>query len=147
MIGLIEEYASRLKTRKSANFSEVWDPYRKKWVLLGPEEFVRQVMLAVWEGQGRFNQLIPIVEKAIIHEGRNLRFDAVLMKGLEIWVIIEFKSPTETLSEAHILQLARYNVSLNAPYLILSNGIESRFFKRLSSEYQQLSGWEEVVIE
>lgn len=145
MLGLIEEYASRLKTRKSGSFSEVWDPYRKKWVALGPEEFVRQVMLALWEGEGRFKQLTPIVEKGLLLEGKLLRFDAVLMKGTEVYVILEFKSPSEALSEAHVLQLSRYNMVLNAPYLILSNGIESRYFQRLSAGYQQLSGWEDII--
>lgn len=144
MLGLIEEYASRLKTRKSGTASEVWDTFRKKWVALQPEEFVRQVMLTAWQAEGRLEGTRVVVEKAVLIEGKNLRFDAALMRGTEVWAIIEFKSPEETLSEPHLLQLARYNTILAASWIILSNGLESRFYQRLSNGYQQVSGWEEV---
>ncbi len=144
MLGLLEEHAAQLKTRKSGSSAEVWDPFRKKWVLLGPEEFVRQVMMSVWLAEGRFSGLIPVIEKSVVIEGRSLRFDAVLMKGIDILIVIEFKSPDEKLGETHLLQLSRYNSVLTAPGMILSNGLNSRFFKRLPSGYSEVTGWEDL---
>ncbi len=104
---------------------EIYDYWRKKFVVLTPEEWIRQqFLLFLIENKGYPRSLIA-VEKAVMVNRMSKRFDAVVynQKGNPA-MLIEFKSSKVPLSQKTMEQAARYNLSLKVNYLVISNGIQ-----------------------
>jgi len=101
----------------------VFDPIRKKYLQLTPEEFVRQLMLSYLVNDCKFSINRINVEKSISVGQRQKRYDLVIFnKDLEPFILVECKSHLEHINEKALDQIATYNLSLKAPYLILTNG-------------------------
>jgi hypothetical protein len=112
------------KTRKSENRIEIFDAFRKKWVVLTPEEWVRQNFLT-WlvESKGYPVSLIAL-ERGLTVNKKERRFDAVVFNtNGNVLMLLEFKSPYVKLSAKTIDQIAAYNTVIKAKYLTISNGI------------------------
>jgi hypothetical protein len=112
------------KTRENENRFEIFDVFRKKWVALTPEEWVRQNFLT-WlvKSKGYPDSLIAL-ERALTVNKTARRFDAVVFNASgEIFMLLEFKSPYVKLTNKTIDQIAAYNTVIKAKYLIISNGI------------------------
>lgn len=122
----------------------MWDPIRKKWFVLQPEEYVRQQLIQYMiEHKGISASLIG-VEKAVDYRGMAKRFDLVVFdRAGKALILIECKAPAVALSEDTLHQIARYNVSIGAPHLLLTNGVSLLFFSRdENGKYQfQPEGW------
>ncbi len=103
---------------------EIFDDFRRKFVKLTPEEWVRQHFLHfLSEAKGYPASLIS-VEKQLIILGRSKRFDAVVFQndGTPL-VLIEFKAPSVKLNQNVLDQVASYNFVLHANFLMVSNGL------------------------
>ncbi len=101
---------------------QLWDPVRKQWVAHTPEEWVRQLWLQYWIGAG-----IPAsrmqVEKGLHVHGQPRRTDVVVFdQAFQPWLLLECKAPTVQLKQSVFDQIARYNLTLQVPYLVVSNG-------------------------
>lgn len=97
--------------------------WRRKYVRLTPEEWVRQQFLHYLVEQLRYPSSLIAVEIAF-STGR--RADAVVYsKQLVPLVIIEFKADSVALTQDTLDQAAAYNRQLQVPYLILHNGINT----------------------
>ncbi|MEL6590953.1 MAG: type I restriction enzyme HsdR N-terminal domain-containing protein [Bacteroidota bacterium] len=122
----------------------VWDPLRKKWLVLQPEEYVRQQLIQyLIQHKGIAPALIG-VEKAIEYRGIAKRLDALVFDNAgKPLVLIECKAPSVPLSQDTLHQIARYNVTIGAPHLLLTNGVSLLFFSQdKAGKYQfQPSGW------
>ncbi len=113
-----------LKIRKQENDrDEIYDPFRKQWVALTPEERVRQRFLTWMVVDKNYPPGLISVEKGIKVNGRLRRFDALIYnkKGDPV-VLLEFKAPSVQLNNATIEQIAAYNLGIGAALLIVSNG-------------------------
>lgn len=124
------------KTRTSADGEQVWDPVRKRYVALTPEEEVRQRILA-WlvELKGYPPGLIS-VEKQLLISGRKKRYDIVVYnQHLQPRVLIECKQAKVEIRQRTVQQAAHYNVILKVPYLMCSNG-NQHFIVRVDIEQQ-----------
>lgn len=120
----IPEYA--LKIRSSADSKqEVFDMFRKKFVSLTPEEWVRQQFLQFLIIVKKYPASLIAIEKGLIVNQLQKRFDAVVFnkKGKPI-VLIEFKSPTVRLEQKVFNQISAYNFRMKVKYLIISNGLQ-----------------------
>jgi type I site-specific restriction endonuclease len=104
---------------------EVFDYWRKKFVVLTPEEWIRQQFLAFLADEMGYPRSLMAVEKAIQINRMSKRFDAVVYdrQGKPV-MLIEFKSSKVELSQKTMEQAARYNLGLKVPYLLISNGIQ-----------------------
>lgn len=85
-----------IKTRKNKdNSTEVFDVIRKQWVILTPEELVRQHFIHYLMNEKSFPKETIIVEKEINVFNVKKRFDvAVINKFQEILLLAEIKAPT-----------------------------------------------------
>ncbi len=106
------------------------DPVRKKPILLTPEEVVRQLTIQYLLVEKGYPLARFSVEKQIKLNETIKRYDIVIYdKSGNPFVLVECKRPKITLDQHTCDQIARYNLVLKVPYLMITNGPESFFFK------------------
>mgnify|MGYP003594372428 CR=1 FL=1 len=112
---------------------------RKRWVQLTPEEWVRQnFLLYLTESLGYPAALIA-VEKQLTLGELTKRFDAVVYdKQSNPFMIIECKEMNVPLSEKVLQQVLRYNMQLQATYLVVTNGSYCEVYKRSGNELEHI---------
>ena len=119
----LNSYKDKLQVRVDGNHNKVFDPVRKKLVILTPEEYVRQLLLWFLIEEKNCSKTRIIVEKEIKLGPLTKRFDIVVLDNKqEPFILIECKSYKNTLNQAAFEQAARYNLQLQSPYLMISNG-------------------------
>ena len=114
-----------VKVRETENGDkEIFDTFRRKFVKLTPEEWVRQHFLHFLCDEKGYPPGLISVEKQLMVLGRSKRFDAVVFKkDGKPSVLIEFKASSVKLSQNVIQQVASYNFVIHADFLIVSNGL------------------------
>lgn len=100
----------------------IFDDCRKQWVLLTPEEWVRQNFLQYLMQVKRYPCSLIAVEREIMLGDTRKRFDIVVFKNAAPWMIVECKEMDVPLSEAVIKQILNYNITLQVEYLVITNG-------------------------
>lgn len=123
--------------KSKENKSFIFDPVRKKWLVLTSEEWVRQhciqFLLKIKSVPMGFIQ----VEKKINVNGTKKRYDLVVFKpDLSIDLLVECKAPGVEITQKTFDQIARYNLVLKSDYLMLTNGI-NHFFCKMDFEKGQ----------
>jgi predicted type IV restriction endonuclease len=114
-----------LQTRKQSGKEYVFDRLRKQYVRLTPEEFVRQHFIHYLIAYKGYPQGLLANEVSIELGNVNRRCDTVLYdKFLQARMIIEYKAPSVVINQTIFDQIARYNMSLRVPWLIVSNGLQ-----------------------
>ncbi|MEL6674979.1 MAG: type I restriction enzyme HsdR N-terminal domain-containing protein [Bacteroidota bacterium] len=125
---------------------KIWDIVRKRWFVSQPEEEVRQHVLH-FLAQDKGIPLSRIgVEKEIRYQQLRKRFDIVVFdRSGKPFLLIECKAPEVPINQNTLNQIARYNVNLQAPHLLLTNGHQWLVFSlQADGTYQhQESGWYE----
>ncbi len=107
------------------NREEIFDIYRKKWVKLTPEEWVRQNFLKFLTEVKNYPTGLVTVERSLKVNRMYKRFDAVVYdRKSKVQILLEFKSHEIKLSQNVFDQIAAYNTTINAKYLIVSNGLK-----------------------
>ena len=104
---------------------QIFDPFRKTWVLLTPEEWVRQNLLQDLVQNLQYPSSLIAVEKEIKLGELSKRFDIVVYKNELPWMIIECKEAKVALNEKTMEQILQYQQVLMAQYLFISNGHET----------------------
>ena len=114
--------------------------WRRKYVRLTPEEYVRQTILHVLETQYEYPHGLIGVEVPIEVAGLKKRCDAIVYNQLmQPLMLIEFKAETVPLTQQVFDQAAIYNRHLQVPYLMVSNGKDTIVAEVLSTEYRFLT--------
>lgn len=110
--------------KNSENKISIFDCLRKKFVILQPEEWVRQhCVLYLIEEKGYPKSHIN-VEKELIVNDLKKRYDIVVFNpNGSIHLIVECKAPSVIIDQSTFDQIAQYNLSLNANYLMVTNGL------------------------
>jgi hypothetical protein len=110
--------------KNSENKISIFDCLRKKFVILQPEEWVRQhCVLYLIEVKGYPKSLIN-VEKELIVNDLKKRYDIVVFNpDGSIHLIVECKASTVIIDQSTFDQIAQYNLALNANYLMVTNGL------------------------
>ncbi len=117
-----KEYSFRFKS--SENSIHIFDIVRKKFVVLQPEEWVRQHTVHFLIQEKKYPKSIINVEKQITVNSLRKRFDVVVFNSDgSIKILVECKSPDVTITQATFDQIAQYNIKLNAEYLMVTNGL------------------------
>ncbi len=123
------EYEFRF--REENGVKRAFDPVRKKYVTLTPEEWVRQHIIHYLLSKGYPASLIAI-ERGIDVNGTQKRFDVVVYdRDSKPLIIVECKAQNERINQNVIMQIASYNLTLKAKYFWMTNG-EVNYFIRLS---------------
>ncbi|MDD2346412.1 MAG: type I restriction enzyme HsdR N-terminal domain-containing protein [Bacteroidales bacterium] len=103
----------------------VWDFVRKKHVRLTNEEWVRQHFLNLLVNINSIPASLIGVEKKIIANNMDKRFDILVFNSsAKPVMIIECKAPEIKISQDTFMQASNYNTVLKAPILIVTNGLE-----------------------
>ena len=120
------EYSFRFKN--SENKVSIFDEIRKKFMLLTPEEWVRQHVVKFLIIEKNIPKSYINVEKVVKINGMKKRYDVVVFnKDGSIFLLVECKAPEITINQATFDQIARYNLILNASYLMVTNGLNHYF--------------------
>ena len=120
-------YSFRLKSTE--NKTLIFDPIRKKFVSLQPEEWVRQHVLHFLLEDKKYPAGWLQVEKTILLNRLKRRFDIVVYNpDGSIKILVECKAPEQAIKQETFDQIARYNQVLKAEYLIITNGLDHYFF-------------------
>ena len=110
------------KIKMVAEKESIFDEVRKQWVVLTPEEWVRQNFLQYLIRIKKYPASLIAVEKEILLGDIKKRFDIVVYKNAVPWMIVECKEMSVKLNKKVLDQVLRYNISLRLPYLIITNG-------------------------
>lgn len=134
------------KTKEENSQRYIWDALRKKWLLLTPEEWVRQNFIAYMIQVKQYPREMIAVEKAVQIAELKKRFDIVVFKEMKPWMIVECKEIDVALNSSAFEQLSRYNMSLSGSYLVITNGNYTKgwYVKEGSfKEIKHLPEWDE----
>ena len=119
-------YSFRFKN--SENKVSIFDEIRKKFILLTPEEWVRQHVIHFLLLDKNYPKSYINVEKLIKINDLSKRYDGVVFQpNGEIFLLIECKAPEVAISQQTFDQIARYNLVLKAKYLMVTNGLNHYF--------------------
>ena len=120
---------------------EIFDGIRKKFITLTSEEWVRQHVVAyLVTGKNVPSSLIGIEVSMKINSLQKRGDIVVYNKSGKPCMIIECKAPEIRITQDVFEQVARYNMTLNVSYLVVTNGLEhyACFIDHENSEYQFL---------
>lgn len=116
----------------------VLDKLRKKYVALTPEEWVRQHFINYLVAEKGYPEALIANEMRVDLNGQNKRCDSVVFdRAGSPLVILEYKASSVAVTQKVFDQIARYNMVLRVPYLIVSNGL-SHFCCRVDYDKQQI---------
>ncbi len=117
------EFTFRLK--KQAGQIHIFDIIRRKYVVLTPEEWVRQHSLHYLIFNKNYPKNLMAVEKQLNINNTKRRFDIVVFnKAMIPEILVECKAPHIPIDQKTFDQINQYNWQLQAPYLFLTNGIK-----------------------
>lgn len=116
---------AELRLRMNGNRPEVWDGLRKKWLVLTPEEWVRQHFIRFLTFDRGTDPYRIVQEHGLDIHGFKRRADIVVYsRQAEPLLIVECKAPHITVTQDVFDQVAQYNIQLGVPYLVVTNGME-----------------------
>ena len=125
-------YSFRFKN--SENKVAIFDEIRKKFILLTPEEWVRQHTLHYLVQDNKYPKSYINVEKLIKINTLNKRYDIVVFQpNGSIFLLIECKAPEVAITQKTFDQIARYNLELKAKYLMVTKG-QNHYFCQMDFE-------------
>ena len=97
-------------------------------MVLTPEEWVRQHTIQYLIQECKYPKSLINVEKQVKINGMNKRYDIVIFNSDgSIFLVVECKQPDVAISQNTFDQIARYNFTLKATYLMVTNGINHYF--------------------
>ncbi|RIH65169.1 restriction endonuclease subunit R [Mariniphaga sediminis] len=119
----LPSYEFRIKKEEGKSY--IFDGVRKRYVLLTPEEWVRQHFIRYLVHEKKYPESLMAVEKQIILNGKQFRFDLlVYRRNGEPLLIAEFKAPGVKISQDTFDQVVRYNMALKVERVVVSNGMQ-----------------------
>ncbi len=123
--------------KNSENKVAIFDEIRKKFIILTPEEWVRQHVVHYLILEKKYPKSLINVEKVLKINGLSKRYDGVVFNpDGSIFLLIECKAPEIKISQNTFDQIARYNLTLKANYLMVTNG-QNHYFCQMDFEKQQ----------
>lgn len=112
-----------LRVKQDGNTTRVFDPIRKKWLVLTPEEHLRQYLLQYMLSFMNYPSTLIAIEKKIVVGILTKRYDIVVYdRNHKPWMLVECKKPEVPIDEKTFHQLLSYHSSIPCRYWLLSNG-------------------------
>jgi len=110
------------KIQKEAGKDNIFDPIRKSWVILTPEEWVRQNFIQYLIQVKQYPAALIAIEKTILLGELKKRFDIIVYKNDAPWILIECKEANVPITEKTLEQILQYQQIVAASYLVMTNG-------------------------
>ncbi|MBX2939032.1 MAG: type I restriction enzyme HsdR N-terminal domain-containing protein [Ferruginibacter sp.] len=125
------------KVRRKGDANEVFCSVRRRWVKLTREEWVRQNFLLYLHRVCGYPTSLTAVERQLKVGNITKRFDIVLFKADEPYLIVECKEMNAPLDMEVMMQALRYNSELRAPFLAITNGVYTYLFQQLGNTMEE----------
>ena len=139
-----QSYSPVIKSSKNKRY--IFDQIRKKFVVLTPEEWVRQHVVHYLLNDKKAPKSWINVEKQFTLAGLKKRFDVIVFSGDgSVQLLVECKAPNVTISQETFDQIARYNMNFNAQYMMITNGL-NHYYCNFDYENQQYKFCEDLPI-
>lgn len=114
-----------IKLQQKEGKTRIFDPLRRRYVVLTPEEWVRQHFVSYLIHHLGYPAAVLGNEVGISVGETSKRCDTLLYdRHAQPLMIIEYKAPHITLNQRVFDQISRYNMALHVDYLIVSNGMQ-----------------------
>ncbi len=111
--------------RQVENKTTVFDSVRRRYVVLTPEEWVRQNFIRFLVEDRKVPEGLIGIEKTILVNRMTKRYDIVVFnREKKPQLVVECKRPTVKIDQKAFEQAIRYNLALNIRYVILTNGLQ-----------------------
>lgn len=133
-----------LKTKVVNSKEYLFDELRKKWILSTPEELVRQQFWKYLNLVKKYPKSLIAIEKKIVINGLNKRFDLLVFDELgKPHIIVECKSPKVKIDQKTLDQVLSYQNKLAANFIVLTNGLKT-YCIEIDLELQKASYIKEI---
>lgn len=120
------KFQPMLQLSQSGGRRTVFDPVRRREVVLTPEELLRQLVLLYLLEEKKYAPGRVRVEMGLEVNGLQKRCDLLVFDAaLRPWLLVECKSPKVPLTQDTFEQVARYNMPLRVPFLAVTNGLST----------------------
>ena len=134
----------KLKLKTVEEKTHIFDEVRKKYLLLTPEEWVRQNFIHYLNKEKKYPLGLMGVEQMVKYNSLKTRADIVIynLEGKPN-VIVECKAPEVKITQDTFNQIAKYNSQLKVKYLIVTNGMK-HFCCQMDYENNKITFLEDV---
>ena len=130
----------RFRARRRGEGVEVWDALRGIYLVLSPEEWVRQHLIAYLVASCGVQPKRIVEEYPVPLNGQPQRADVVVVGDrAEPLILAECKAPDVTIGERTLAQAVRYNSVLGARFIVLTNGLKHFCWECREGRYEQLA--------
>jgi len=137
-------HETNLNIRNTSSGQEIFDPVRKKYVVLTPEERVRQGIILYLSNTKHYPLNLMRVEVGMKLNNMQKRCDVLIYnRNRNPLLMIECKAENVKISQALFEQLSRYNLVFKVPYLIATNG-KNTYFCKINFEKQTYEFLDEI---
>lgn len=117
--------------KNEAKNTFIFDVIRKKWLILTPEEWVRQHVVNYLVRVKNYPASSIAIEKELNLNGLKRRYDIVVYsKQLSPYLIVECKAPYIALDRLVVEQALRYNLVIKAELVMITNGVSDLVFNQ-----------------
>ncbi len=119
----LPEYSFKIKNTEGKPF--IFDSFRRKYIRLTPEEWVRQNFVQFLVSEKKYSVALIAIEAGVKVNNNPQRADLIVFDRSGNPVLVaEFKAPEIKISQQTFDQIVRYNMQLKVKFLIVSNGLE-----------------------
>ncbi|MFW6370387.1 MAG: type I restriction enzyme HsdR N-terminal domain-containing protein [Bacteroidota bacterium] len=140
----LPDYNFRIQSKGEKKY--IFDRIRRRYVLLTPEEWVRQNFMLYLISEKQYPGSLMAVEKQISINGMLFRFDLMVYNRTGLpHLIAEFKAPTVEITQQAFDQVVRYNMAFKVEIVVVSNGMQ-HFACRIDYPNQTYSFLQEVPL-
>lgn len=128
------------KITRGKDADHIFDPFRKQWLVLTPEEWVRQNFLQYITRVKQYPASLTAIEKEIRLGEMKKRCDIVVYgRNTLPWMIVECKEMNERLTTRVLEQVLRYHAALPATYLVITNGSYCFGFEKKAGQFHDIN--------
>lgn len=118
------------KTKEIEGKTYIFDSIRKKYLVLTPEEWVRQHFIHLLTTYYGYSKTLLRLEGGIRYNRLQKRTDVVIYNNEgKPWLLVECKAADVAINRAVVEQASRYNLTLRCPFLVVTNGLNTFCFK------------------
>lgn len=122
----LDQFSPNLRIRRIGEQRQIFDRIREKWLVLQPEEFVRQLLVNHCVEVAAYPANRLVLERGLQVEGVFKRTDLLILHhDLTPFLLAECKAPQVPVTQDTLRQAAMYNLSLQVDYLMVTNGRNS----------------------
>ena len=133
-----------LKTKLVEGTTQVFDAVRKKYLVLTPEEWVRQHFIHYLNSEKEYPLGLMGVEQMVKYNKQSTRADIVLYTNEgKPNMIVECKAPKVKITQDTFNQIAKYNFKLRVDFLVVTNGMQ-HFCCAMDYESNKITFLEEI---